>query len=119
MIFKESRPIYLQIADKMCDEILSGQYVEEGRIPSVREYAALVEVNPNTIVRTFEYLQTCDIIFNKRGMGYFVKEGAKENIRTMRKRDFLKVMLPDVFAEMKILNIGIDEVVDLYNKSNE
>ena len=45
MNFKESRAIYLQIADRICDDILLGQYEEEGRIPSVREYASIVEVN--------------------------------------------------------------------------
>ena len=54
MKFKESKSIYLQIADRICDEILQGQYTEEERIPSVREYAATVEVNANTVVRTYD-----------------------------------------------------------------
>ena len=48
MNFKESNAIYLQIADRICDEILLGHYPEEERIPSVGEYAAIVEVNANT-----------------------------------------------------------------------
>ena len=71
MKFKESKSIYLQIADRICDEILQGQYMEEERIPSVREYAATVEVNANTVVRTYDYLQGQEIIYNKRGIGYF------------------------------------------------
>ena len=62
MKFKESKSIYLQIADRINDEILQGQYAEEGRIPSVREYAATVEVNANTVVRTYDYLQGQEII---------------------------------------------------------
>ena len=65
MKFKESKPIYLQIADRICDELLQGLYQEEERIPSVREYAATVEVNANTVVRTFDYLQSQEIIYNK------------------------------------------------------
>jgi DNA-binding transcriptional regulator YhcF (GntR family) len=65
MNFKETRPIYLQIADRICDEILSGQFKEEERVTSVRDYAALVEVNPNTVMRTYDYLQQQEIIFNK------------------------------------------------------
>ena len=72
MKFKESKSIYLQIADRICDEILQGQYTEEERILSVREYAATVEVNANTVVRTYDYLQGQEIIYNKRGIGYFV-----------------------------------------------
>lgn len=78
MKFKESKSIYLQIADRICDEILQGQYTEEERIPSVREYAATVEVNANTVVRTYDYLQGQEIIHNKRGIGYFVSAGAKD-----------------------------------------
>ena len=78
MKFKESKSIYLQIADRICDEILQGQYKEEERIPSVREYAATVEVNANTVVRSFDYLQGQDIIYNKRGLGYFVALEGRE-----------------------------------------
>ena len=72
MNFKESKAIYLQIADRICDEVLLGQYQEEERIPSVREYAAVVEVNANTVMRSYDYLQTQGVIYNKRGIGYFV-----------------------------------------------
>ena len=57
MNFKESKAIYLQIADRICDEILLGQFGEEERIPSVREYAAIVEVNANTVMRSFDYFR--------------------------------------------------------------
>ena len=76
MNFKESKAIYLQIADRICDEILLGQFAEEERIPSVREYATIVEVNANTVMRSFDYLQSQNIIYNKRGIGYFVATGA-------------------------------------------
>ena len=67
MKFKESKSIYLQIADRIMDEILRMVYPEEGRVPSVREYAAMVEVNANTVVRSYDYLQGQEIIYNKRG----------------------------------------------------
>ena len=85
MNFKESKPIYLQIADRICDEILLGQYQEEERIPSVREYAAVVEVNANTVMRSYDYLQMQGVIYNKRGIGYFVSAGASELILKLRK----------------------------------
>ena len=65
MNFKESKAIYLQIADRICDEVLLGQYREEERIPSVREYAAVVEVNANTVMRSYDYLQSQEVIYNK------------------------------------------------------
>ena len=115
MKFKESKPIYLQIADRICDEILQGKYKEEERIPSVREYAAMVEVNANTVVRSFDYLQGQDIIYNKRGLGYFVNTGAHERILELRKDVFLRDELPDFFRQLKTLDISLKEVEKMYS----
>ena len=114
MNFKESKAIYLQIADRICDEILLGQYVEEERIPSVREYAAIVEVNANTVMRSYDYLQSHNIIYNKRGIGYFVAMGAKELIFSLRKETFLKEDLEHFFRQIKTLDISIQEITDMY-----
>ena len=119
MLFKENKPIYLQIAEFICEEILADKYAELERIPSVREYATNVEVNPNTMVRTFEYLQSNNVIFNKRGMGYFVSEGAKVTIRNMRKQNFLEGTLPEFFREIDLLEITIDDIVKMYNDRRE
>lgn len=116
MNFKESRPIYLQIAERIMDEILQNVYEESDRIPSVREYAAEVEVNANTVARSFDYLQTREIIFNKRGIGYFVADGAKEAIRTLRKKEFVEESLPELFRKMALLDISIDDVNALYKQ---
>jgi len=114
MKFKESKPIYLQIADRICDEILQGQYKEEERIPSVREYAATVEVNANTVVRSFDYLQGQDIIYNKRGLGYFVALEGRERILELRKEVFLKEELPELFRQLKTLDISIKDIEKMY-----
>lgn len=116
MNFKESRPIYLQIAERIMDEILQDVYEESDRIPSVREYAAEVEVNANTVARSFDYLQTREIIFNKRGIGYFVANGAKDTIRTLRKKEFVEESLPELFRKMALLDISIDDVNTLYKR---
>ena len=114
MNFKESKSIYLQIADRICDEILQGQYKEEERIPSVREYAATVEVNANTVVRSFDYLQGQDIIYNKRGLGYFVAQGGRERILELRKAVFLRDELPEFFRQLKMLGIPLSDVEKMY-----
>ena len=114
MKFKESKSIYLQIADRICDEILQGQYQEEERIPSVREYAATVEVNANTVVRSFDYLQGQDIIYNKRGLGYFVAPGGRERILELRKAVFLRDELPEFFRQLKMLDIPLSDVEKMY-----
>lgn len=116
MNFKESKAIYLQIAERICDEILLGQYPEEERIPSVREYAAMVEVNANTVMRSFDYLQTQNIIYNKRGIGYFVASGAKEVIHALRKETFLKEELGYFFNQLYTLGIPIKEIEGMYRE---
>lgn len=114
MTFKENKPIYLQIADRIMDEILQHVYEEEGRVLSVREYAGVVEVNANTVVRTYDYLQNQGIIYNKRGLGYFVSPGAAQKIVALRKETFLQQVLPDVFKEMYLLHIPMETLAEMY-----
>nr|WP_320059921.1 GntR family transcriptional regulator [uncultured Bacteroides sp.] len=122
MNFKESKAIYLQIAERICDEILLLQYKEEERIPSVREYATIVEVNANTVMRSFDYLQLQSIIYNKRGIGYFVASGARELILSLRRDAFLKEEVAYFFKQLHTLDISIDEIramfVEFIKKQN-
>ena len=117
MIFKESKSIFLQVAERICEEIVGGVYQEEGRIPSVREYSTLVEVNVNTAMRSYDYLQQQGIIYNKRGIGYFVSADAKATIVRMRRAQFIEQELPEVFRQMRLLGITIEELKSLYEKS--
>lgn len=114
MNFKESKAIYLQIADRICDEILLGQYREEERIPSVREYAAVVEVNANTVMRSYDYLQTQGIIHIKRGIGYFVTAGARELIHFLRKESFLTEEADYCFKQIYMLGVTEEELMAMY-----
>ena len=116
MNFKESKAIYLQIAHRICDKILLRQFEEEERIPSVIEYAAIVEVNANTVMRSFDYLQLQSIIYNKRGIGCFVALGARELIHSLRKDIFLKEELDYFFRQIKTLDIPIKEITDMYRE---
>lgn len=114
MDFNTDNAIYIQMADRLCDEILSGTYAEEERIPSVREYAVLLQVNVNTAVKAYDLLSRHGIIFNRRGLGYFVAQGAKELILTERRRDFMEEQLPALFRNMSLLGITIDDIVKAY-----
>lgn len=115
MNFKDKKAIYIQIADRICDEVLSGKFPEEERIPSVREYASIVEVNANTVMRSFDYLQSHGIIYNKRGIGYFVSVKAKEIVVKMRREQFLSEELDYFFKQAKSLGISGDELQAMYN----
>lgn len=116
MIFKEGKPIYVQIADRIGDDILNGKYQEEARIPSVREFAALMEVNANTTMRAYEMLQNRNIIYMKRGIGYFVSTGARELVLEYRKNVFIGEDLNGFFHEIYTLGIPIAEITSLYEE---
>lgn len=116
MIFKEGKPIYWQIADRIGDDILSGKYQEEARIPSVREFAALMEVNANTTMRAYEMLQNRNIIYMKRGIGFFVSTGARELVLEYRKSIFIGEDLNGFFHEIYTLGIPIEEITSLYQE---
>ena len=78
----------MQLADRLCDEIIIGKYKADERIPSVREFAVMIEVNTNTIVKTYDYLSAAGIIYTRRGLGYFVAPDACEKITEDRRKHF-------------------------------
>ncbi|MDD4821785.1 MAG: GntR family transcriptional regulator [Bacteroidales bacterium] len=110
MEFKEAQSIYLQISDYVCEQILMERWKEGDRIPSVRELGVALEVNPNTVMRSYDFLQSIDIIFNKRGVGYFVAESAKTKIIDYRRKQFLEQELPGVFKTMHLLGMSVEEI---------
>ncbi|MBQ4276908.1 MAG: GntR family transcriptional regulator [Bacteroidaceae bacterium] len=118
MNFNGKKAIYLQIADYICDKVLLDEYKEEERVPSVRETAADVEVNSNTVMRAYDWLQSHDIIYTKRGLGYFVSTGAQQAIQSLRKTEFVEESVPDLLRTMQTLGIGVDELTQLLTKAN-
>ena len=114
MIFTNDKAIYLQIADRLCDEILAGQYQDDARIPSVREYAVLLQVNTNTAVKAYDQLARDEIVYNRRGLGYFVTPGAREKILASRRSEFMQQRLPELFRNMKLLGIDIKDVEEAW-----
>lgn len=110
MEFDPNKPIYLQICDSICDQILSGALSPESRILSVREYGASIGVNPNTVARSYEKLTDAGIIYNKRGIGYFISAEAKDIVLKQMREEFLEKELPEVVKKMKLLGISLDEI---------
>lgn len=116
MEFNDTQAIYLQIADHFCENILLRQWKSGDRIPSVREMAVNIEVNPNTVMRTYNYLQDQGIIYNKRGIGYFVADDGLDKTRDLRKAEFVSQRLPRFFKEMSLLNLSLEDVSQLYRQ---
>ena len=114
MEFRETKAIYLQIGDYICEQILLGRWQEDERILSVRELGVELQVNPNTVMRTFDFLQNLDIIFNKRGVGYFVSLQATQKILDYRKKQFVEQELPHLFKSIYLLEMDIDKIKAMY-----
>lgn len=119
MDFSDDRPIYLQIRDNICDRILLGEWKAGERIPSVREMAADVGVNPNTMMRAYENLERSGIIFNRRGVGFFVCDDAAARMISERKAGFVENELPMIFRKMGLLGISFDELRRLYSEYSD
>lgn len=115
MEFRDNKAIYLQIAEYVCEHILLEKWQSDHKIPSVRELAVALEVNPNTVMRTYELLQNKNIINNKRGIGFFVADEAIANIKSYRKAQFMDEELPPVFRNIYLLNIDFEELQTRYN----
>jgi len=114
MNFKDKEAIYLQIAAYVSEHITLGKWLPEEKIPSVRDLAIELQVNPNTVMRTYEYLQNQEILFNKRGMGIYVAHDAIVKIKAIRKERFLQQELPDFFRSLYLLDISLEEVQKRY-----
>lgn len=114
MEFRDNEAIYLQIAGYVSENITLEKWPLGEKIPSVRDLAVELQVNPNTVVRAYEFLQHRDVIANKRGIGFFATENAKDNIKNYRKERFLKQELPEFFKNIYLLNISLDEVAQRY-----
>ena len=116
MKFRENEAIYLQIADHVSDLILSKELESEETIPSVRELAINLEVNPNTVMRTYAYLEERKIIYNQRGIGYFVTNNAYDTIIKLKMGRFIDNELPHVFHKMELLQVSLNDLKELYQK---
>ena len=116
MQFRESQPIYLQIADFVCEKILLEQWLPGERIPSIRELAIQLEVNPNTIMRTCEFLQAEGILLNQRGIGLFTAADAVAQATRYRKALFIEKDLPQVFRSLFLLGMDPTELGPRYEQ---
>ena len=118
MEFDNNKSIFLQIADTISEKVIRGAYPPGEKIPSVRELAEELGVNPNTVMRTYNELQAANIIDNKRGIGYFVNADAQKIILQRKKSDFFKKVLPDFIRQAALLGITSSDLKKHLEKLN-
>jgi GntR family transcriptional regulator len=110
MEFRNTKSIFLQIADNISEKVMEGKYPPGEKIPSVRDLAEEVGVNPNTVMRTYSHLQTAGVIENRRGVGYYVSNESVEIIRKLKRKEFFETDLPLIAHQTRILNISFEEL---------
>jgi GntR family transcriptional regulator len=118
MQFEDGKSIFLQIADTITEKVARGEFPAGEKIPSVRELAAEMGVNPNTVMRTYSELQALNIIENQRGIGYFVNQDAQKIILKGKKEEFFKTVLPKFLKQAALLGITAEELKTHLNTLN-
>lgn len=111
-----NRAIYLQIADDICERIMLGDYKADERIQSVREYASEFEVNVNTVMRGYEYLESLGIIYNRRGLGFFVVDDAYKTVTELQRKELFDGALPEIFRKLAVLGVDPEKLKQEYEK---
>ena len=112
MDFDNNKAIYMQIYDNICEKVLKGDFMPEGRIPSVRDYGAQIGVNPNTVMRTYERLTADGIIYNRRGIGYFISPDAPKMVLERSRQDFISKEWPLFRKRMELLGLGLEDLAN-------
>jgi len=114
---ENEKPIFMQLAESVEDDILKGIHPEETQIPSTNEVAVALKVNPATVNRGVNVLVEDGVIYKKRGVGMFVKTGAREKILARRKREFFHNFLLPLLAEAANLGFSREEVVKMLSQA--
>jgi GntR family transcriptional regulator len=116
MEFRDNEPIYLQIAAYVSQQILLGKWQADQKIPSVRDLAIELQVNLNTVLHAYEFLESQGVIYIKRGLGNFVALDGLEKAKDYRKERFIQQDLPVFFTNVYLLGISQEEILERYGQ---
>ena len=109
----EGKPIFVQIAEQIEDDIIAGSLLEESQVPSTNEFAAFYRINPATAGKGVNRLVDDGILYKKRGIGMFVAEGARARLIQVRKDRFRDEFVRPLIAEAAKLGIDPDQLSDM------
>lgn len=116
---KEAIPIYMQISQMIEDEILSGHFKVDDKVPSTNEFAKMMQVNPATAGKGLNDLVNQDILYKKRGMGMYVTAEARELIVAKRRQAFSQQLLPAFLQEARRLDISVESLVEMIKEETD
>lgn len=116
MNFKPNYPIYLQVADFICEKVLKNEWRDGDKLPALKDLAVTTSVNPNTVIKGLGYLVDNNILSTQRGVGYFLTEDARNITLDLKRRQFIEEVLPEVFASMDLLGVGLYDLTRIYEE---
>jgi DNA-binding transcriptional regulator YhcF (GntR family) len=116
MDFKPNYPIYLQVADFICEKVLTGVWRDGDKLPAVKDIAVMTSVNPNTVIKALTHLVDNEILATQRGIGYFLTEDARAKTLVVKRNQFIEDDLPQVFASMKLLGLSMAELNEIHQR---
>lgn len=116
--FENEKPIFIQIAEGIEDAIVTGAFAEESKIPSITEFSVSYKINPATALKGINILVDSGIVYKKRGVGMFVKEGAKELLTLKRRDAFFNDYVKKMLSEAQRLGISKEDIIKML-KENE
>lgn len=119
MEFVPDKPIFRQVADYCSRHILDGEWAPEQRIPSTKELAVTLAVNNRTVMKAYDDLSDAGVIYQRRGMGYYVSADACGRLRNMLRSDFISTTLPDLIARMRLAGLTPADLLALLTEATD
>ena len=118
-LINDDRPIFIQIAERIEDDIIEGILLEESQVPSTNQFATFYKINPATAAKGVNLLVDEGILFKKRGIGMFVAEGAQAKVMEKRKEQFYEQYVVTMIQEAEKLGITVDHLTDMIRRGDK
>ena len=115
-LINENRPIFVQIAERIEEDILAGRLAEEEQVPSTNQFAALYQINPATAARGVNLLVDQGILYKKRGLGMYVAPGARAKLLEKRREQFFEQYVVPMLQEAEKLGITTEQVMEMVHR---
>lgn len=116
MNFNDDKPIFIQLAEQLEEAILSGAYPEETQIPSITEYSVNYKINPATALKGVNLLVDAGLLYKQRGVGMFVRQGAREKLQEQRREKFYRDYVEKMIKEARALGLSREELVEIIER---
>jgi DNA-binding transcriptional regulator YhcF (GntR family) len=115
-LIDENRPIFVQIAERIEEDILAGRLAEDEQVPSTNQFAALYQINPATAAKGVNLLVDQGILYKKRGLGMYVASGARAKLLDKRREQFFERYVVTMLQEAEKLGITTEQLTEIIQR---